>query len=149
MAFPGSEHALTHSDVWKMKGLTSSVAVVGAAAPGCLRASVFAAFGSRVRLLDVAPRILGGEDAAVSRGLGAHIVGEQAVEVVQLAAAAMRAGMPPVEQLAGLELAYPTFTSVVGLAACQVIRNLDPASPRRRRASGRPGAAEWKHGERE
>jgi hypothetical protein len=48
--------------------------------------------------------------------LVAHIVGEQAVEVVQLAAAAMRANMP-VEQHADLELAYPTFTSVVGLAA--------------------------------
>ena len=128
MAFPGSEHALTHSDVWKMKGLPSSVAVVGAAATGCQLASVFAAFGSRVRLLDVAPRILGGEDAAVSRGLGAHIVGEQAVEVVQLAAAAVRDGMP-VEQLAGRELAYPTFTSVVGLAARQIIRDLDLASP--------------------
>ncbi len=69
MGFPGSEHALTHSDVWKMKGLPPSVAVVGAAATGCQLASVFAAFGSRVRLLEVAPRILGGEDAEVSDGV--------------------------------------------------------------------------------
>src|SRR5215212_7942049 len=68
--FPGSEHALTHSDVWTMKGLPRSVAVVGGAATGCQLASVFAAFGSRVWLLDVAPRILGGEDQALSEGVG-------------------------------------------------------------------------------
>jgi pyruvate/2-oxoglutarate dehydrogenase complex dihydrolipoamide dehydrogenase (E3) component len=336
MGFPGSEHALTHSDVWTMERLPRSVVVVGAAATGCQLASVFAAFGSRVRLLDVAPRVLGGEDEAVSRGvaeafgrrgieiqtgiggierieregkklrlyyarageareleaeavvlavgwpgnvgsldldaagvetergyvtvddalrtsaphvfaagdltgrmmlvqsatyegalaaenaalgagrgyrhaivphggftdpeyagvglterqarkqvgdaecvvavvpyrdldrgvidgrpeglcklvvsrssrlvLGAHIVGEQAVEVVQLAAAAMRAGMP-VEQLADLELAYPTFTSIVGLAARRIVRELDSSSPRRP-DSGSSGAAEWEHSER-
>ncbi len=335
MEFPGSEYALTHSDVWAMKALPSSVVVVGAAATGCQLASVFAAFGSRVQLLDVAPRVLGGEDEAVSSGmaeafgrrgveiltgiggieriekqngslrlfytqqnethaletetvllavgwpgnvgslnldaanvrtergyvpgddalrtsappvfaagdltgrmmlvqsatyegalaaenaalgtgrgyrhaivphggftdpeyagvglterqardevgeadcavavvpyadldrgvidgrpegscklvvsrcsrliLGAHIVGEQAVEVVQLAAAAMRAGMP-VEQLADLELAYPTFTAIVGLAARRIVRDLDPDSPRQR-ASGRSAAAEWEHSE--
>ena len=332
LPFPGGEHALTHSDVWTMKGLPASVVVVGAAATGCQLASVFAAFGSRVYLLDTAPRILGGEDEAVSRGvaeafrrrdievltgiggierlekersrhrlfytqddevrqldseavvlavgwpgnvealnleaaggrtgrgyvpvddalrtsaphvfaagdvtgrmmlvqsatyegalaaenaalgsgrgsrhaivphggftdpeyagvgltegqareevgddcvvavvpyadldrgvidgrpegscklvvsrssrrvLGAHIVGEQAVEVVQLAAAAMGAGMR-VEQLADLELAYPTFTSIVGLAARRISRKLDPASPEQR-GHGRPGAAEWEH----
>lgn len=330
--FPGSEHALTHSEVWTMESLPSSVAVVGAAATGCQLASVFAAFGSRVRLLDTAPRILGGEDEVVSRGvaeafrrrgievltgiggiervekagrilrlfytqddevrgleaetvvlavgwpgnvealnleaagvrtgrgyvpvddslrtnaphvfaagdvtgrmmlvqsatyegalaaenaalgtdrgsrhaivphggftdpeyagvgltesqareevgddcvvaavpyadldrgvidgrpegscklvvsrstrrvLGAHIVGEQAVEVVQLAAAAMGAGMR-VEQLADLELAYPTFTSILGLAARRISRELDPDSPERR-GYERPGAAEWEH----
>ena len=334
--FPGSEHALTHSDVWTMKRLPSSVVVVGAAATGCQLASVFAAFGSRVRLLEVAPRILGGEDEVVSRGvaeaferrgieiltgiggvegiektadglrlfyahdgtsrsceagavvlavgwpgnvealnpgaagietargyvrvddalrtsaphvfaagdvtgrmmlvqsatyegtlaaenavlgdgrgyrhaivphggftdpeyasvgltereardelgdgdcavaivsyadldrgvidgrpegscklvvsrssrrvLGAHIVGEQAVEVVQLVAAAMAAGMR-VEQLADLELAYPTFTSIVGLAARRLVRELDSSSPQRP-DSGSSGAAEWEHSER-
>jgi pyruvate/2-oxoglutarate dehydrogenase complex dihydrolipoamide dehydrogenase (E3) component len=69
LPFPGSEHALTHSDVWAMKGLPRSIAVVGAAATGCQLASVFAAFGSRVWLLDVAPRILGAEDEVVSSGV--------------------------------------------------------------------------------
>jgi hypothetical protein len=77
--------------------------------------------------------------------LGAHIVGEQAVEVFQLAAAAMRAGMS-VEQLADLELAYPTFTAIVGLAARRIVRDLDPDSPHQR-ASGRSAAAEWEHSE--
>ena len=76
--------------------------------------------------------------------LGAHIFGEQAVEVVQVAAAAMRAGMT-VGQLADLELAYPTFTAVVGLAARQIVRELD-ADPAGGRASMRSGAAEWEHG---
>jgi pyruvate/2-oxoglutarate dehydrogenase complex dihydrolipoamide dehydrogenase (E3) component len=70
LGFPGSEHALTHSDVWTMESLPESVAIIGAAATGCQLASVFAAFGSRVRLLDLAPRILPGEDEDVSRVVG-------------------------------------------------------------------------------
>src|SRR5918992_542255 len=69
LPFPGSEHALTHSDVWAMKYLPRSIVVVGGAATGCQLASVFAAFGSRVWLLDVAPRILGAEDEVVSLGV--------------------------------------------------------------------------------
>ena len=75
-------------------------------------------------------------------------MGEQAVEVVQLVAAAMAAGIR-VEQLANLELAYPTFTAIIGLAARQLVRELDlvPVSPRWR-VSGRPGATEWEHNDR-
>ncbi len=57
------------------------------------------------------------------RILGAHVVGEQAVEVVQIVAAGMAADMW-VEQLAELELAYPTYTAIVGLAARQLVREL-------------------------
>jgi pyruvate/2-oxoglutarate dehydrogenase complex dihydrolipoamide dehydrogenase (E3) component len=60
---------------------------------------------------------------ATRRILGAHVVGEQAVEVVQLAAA-MMAAEQPVEWLAGLQLAYPTFTAIIGLAARQAAREL-------------------------
>jgi pyruvate/2-oxoglutarate dehydrogenase complex dihydrolipoamide dehydrogenase (E3) component len=82
------------------------------------------------------------------RVLGAHIVGEQAVEIVQLVAAAMAAGMR-VEQLADLELAYPTFTAIVGLAARRLVRdlNLVPTSPQWR-ALGSPVATEWEHSDR-
>jgi pyruvate/2-oxoglutarate dehydrogenase complex dihydrolipoamide dehydrogenase (E3) component len=66
---PGGELALTRSDVWTMGELPRSVAVVGAAAKGFQLASVFAAIGSRVSLLEVAPRILAGEDEAVSAGV--------------------------------------------------------------------------------
>ena len=67
--FPGADMALTHSDVWSLKRLPRSVVVVGAAATGCQLASIFAAFGSRVTLLDVAPRIVAAEDGMVSAAL--------------------------------------------------------------------------------
>jgi pyruvate/2-oxoglutarate dehydrogenase complex dihydrolipoamide dehydrogenase (E3) component len=77
--------------------------------------------------------------------LGAHIVGEQAVEVVQIVATAMRARMP-VEQLADVEFAYPTFTSIVGLAARRILRKLGlvAVSPRWGIPEGTIGA-EWEH----
>src|SRR5918998_4514086 len=81
LRFPGSQLALTHSDVWTMKGLPESVAVVGAAATGCQLASVFAAFGSRVQVLEVSPRILAAEDEAVSEGV-AEAFGRRGVEIV-------------------------------------------------------------------
>jgi pyruvate/2-oxoglutarate dehydrogenase complex dihydrolipoamide dehydrogenase (E3) component len=76
------------------------------------------------------------------RILGAHIVGEQALESIQLVAAGMAADMW-VEQLAELQLAYPTYTAVVGLAARRIIRQLGvmPLTPQWR-ALGRPHA-EW------
>jgi dihydrolipoamide dehydrogenase len=64
--FPGSEFALTHSDVWTLRTLPRSVAIVGAAATGCQLASIFAAFGAQTHLLDLAPRILPAEDGDVS-----------------------------------------------------------------------------------
>lgn len=78
--------------------------------------------------------------------LGAHIVGEQAVEILQLVAAGMTADLR-IEQLARLELAYPTFTAIVGVAARQLARELHvvPVDPGWR-ALGRPGAAEWERG---
>lgn len=76
-------------------------------------------------------------DRATRRILGAHIVGEQAVEVVQIAAVAMRAGMP-VDDLADVELAYPTYTAIVGLAARRALHDLEPTAQRRM-------AAEWEH----
>ncbi len=63
---PGVEHTLTHSDVWRLKALPSRIVIVGAAATGCQLATVFNTFGSEVWLFDLAPRILAGEDAAVS-----------------------------------------------------------------------------------
>lgn len=55
--------------------------------------------------------------------LGAHVVGEQAVEVMQIVAAGMVAHMK-VQTLAELAIAYPTFTAIVGLAARQIVRKL-------------------------
>jgi pyruvate/2-oxoglutarate dehydrogenase complex dihydrolipoamide dehydrogenase (E3) component len=66
LPFPGAEHALTHSDVWGMAALPRSLAVVGGAATGCQLASIFAAFGATVTVLDVGPHLLGGEDELVA-----------------------------------------------------------------------------------
>jgi len=75
--------------------------------------------------------------------LGAHIVGEQALEAIQLVAAAMAADMW-VEQLAEMELAYPTYTAIVGLAARQAVRDLGvmPLASEWR-ALGQADGAEW------
>jgi dihydrolipoamide dehydrogenase len=77
--------------------------------------------------------------------LGMHVVGEQAVEIVQIVAAGMVAGTR-IEQIADLELAYPTFTAIVGLAARQIVRELDGvtlAPQWRTLKSVHPRAAEW------
>jgi dihydrolipoamide dehydrogenase len=86
-------------------------------------------------------------DRSSRRIVGAHVVGEQAVEVVQIAAAAMAAEMP-VERLAEVEFAYPTFTSIVGLAARQVVHALRLGSEADAwEAMGRPRQAEWERRE--
>ncbi len=69
LPFPGSEYALTHSDIWSLQKLPRQVVVVGGAATGCQLASCFAAFGAHVRVLEVAPRLLMLEDEAVSHGI--------------------------------------------------------------------------------
>lgn len=66
LPFAGAELALTHSDVWSLQELPKRVAIVGGAATGCQLASVLNQFGAEVTLLDVAPRILPGEDAETS-----------------------------------------------------------------------------------
>ena len=83
------------------------------------------------------------------RVLGAHVVGEQAIEVAQIAAAAMAADMP-VDRLAEVEFAYPTFTSIVGLAARQIVHQLRlPAGEQEAwQALGRQRVAEWERRER-
>jgi pyruvate/2-oxoglutarate dehydrogenase complex dihydrolipoamide dehydrogenase (E3) component len=83
------------------------------------------------------------------RILGAHIVGEQALEAIQLIGAGMAADMW-VEQLAELELAYPTYTAIVGLAARRLVHDLGvmPLAPQWR-ALGKGHAAEWERSEAE
>jgi len=69
LPFPGADLALTYSDIWSMSALPGSMAVVGAAATGCQLASVFSDFGVRIHLLDLAPRLLPGEDEAISQAI--------------------------------------------------------------------------------
>jgi len=55
--------------------------------------------------------------------LGAHVPGEYSAETVQTVVACMAAGMS-VEQIAELQLAFPTFTEGVGMAAQKICRSL-------------------------
>ena len=85
------------------------------------------------------------------RILGAHVVGEQALEIVHMAAAGMAAGMW-VEQLADLQIAYPTYTAIIGLAARKITRQLGvvPLAPEWRSLEKRQPhkslRAEWELG---
>ena len=53
--------------------------------------------------------------------LGGHVIGEYSAETVQTVAAAMAGGMT-VEQVAEMQLAYPTFTEGVSMAAHKICR---------------------------
>lgn len=56
--------------------------------------------------------------------LGCHVVGERAVEIVQVAAIAISAGMR-VDELARVPLAFPTYTGNLAYAAAAAARQLD------------------------
>jgi pyruvate/2-oxoglutarate dehydrogenase complex dihydrolipoamide dehydrogenase (E3) component len=62
-------------------------------------------------------------DRSSRRILGCHIVGERAVEVVQMAAIAMTAAMT-VDTVARIPLSFPTYANVFGRAALRAIREL-------------------------
>jgi pyruvate/2-oxoglutarate dehydrogenase complex dihydrolipoamide dehydrogenase (E3) component len=55
--------------------------------------------------------------------LGCHVVGERAVDTVQLVTAGMAAGLT-VDRLADLPLSFPTYGAVVGWAAYEIVRQL-------------------------
>jgi pyruvate/2-oxoglutarate dehydrogenase complex dihydrolipoamide dehydrogenase (E3) component len=55
--------------------------------------------------------------------LGAHVLGEYSAETVQTVAACMAAGLS-VEKVAELQLAFPTFTEAVSMAAQKICRTL-------------------------
>ena len=77
------------------------------------------------------------------RVLGAHIIGEQAVEIIQILAVSMVGDML-VEQLAEMEFSYPTYTAIVGLTARRAVYELGvmPLAPQWR-ALGKSVVAEW------
>lgn len=69
LPIPGGELALSHHDVWTLDSIPPRLAIIGAAATGSQLASIFNAFGAQVHLLELAPRILPGEDEAISAAL--------------------------------------------------------------------------------
>ncbi|MGH7794928.1 MAG: dihydrolipoyl dehydrogenase family protein [Candidatus Binatia bacterium] len=56
--------------------------------------------------------------------LGCHVVGERAVEITQVAAIAMAAGMR-VDELAQVPLSFPTYTGILGRVAASATRQLN------------------------
>lgn len=60
------------------------------------------------------------------RILGCHVVGERAVEITQVAAVAMSAGMR-VDELARVPLSYPTYAGILARAAEAAANQLNPA----------------------
>ncbi|MFL5606188.1 MAG: dihydrolipoyl dehydrogenase family protein, partial [Gemmatimonadaceae bacterium] len=57
--------------------------------------------------------------------LGCHVVGERAVEIVQVAAIAMSAEMG-VRAIARIPLSFPTYTGILGRAAGRALEELEP-----------------------
>ncbi len=74
LPIPGIEHTVTHSDAWSLKEIPESMIIIGSGATGAQVASIFNAFGTRVSLFEIAPRILMTEDVDVSTAVrGAFI----------------------------------------------------------------------------
>lgn len=61
--------------------------------------------------------------------LGAHVLGSYSAEVIQVAATCMEAEME-ITAIAELELAFPTFTEAIGMAAQRICRKLRLESTR-------------------
>ena len=63
-------------------------------------------------------------DRATRTILGCHVVGERAVDIVQVAAIAIAAGMR-VDDLAQVPLSFPTYAGILGRAAASAARQLN------------------------
>lgn len=66
-------------------------------------------------------------DRGSSTILGCHVVGERAVELVQVVAIAIAAGMR-LHDLVHLPLSFPTYAGILGRAAYRATRQLDPSA---------------------
>ena len=71
LPLPGFELTATHSDAWSLAAVPPSMLVIGGGATGVQVASIFNAFGARVRLFQAGPRILPTEDEEVSAAVAA------------------------------------------------------------------------------
>lgn len=63
-------------------------------------------------------------DRPTHKILGCHVVGERAVEITQVAAIAIAAGMP-VDDLARIPLSFPTYAGILGRVAASAARQLN------------------------
>ncbi len=67
-------------------------------------------------------------DRSTARILGCHLVGDRAVDIVQLAAVAMAGGMT-VRELAHVPLSFPTYAGILQRAAASAARTLNLPVP--------------------
>jgi pyruvate/2-oxoglutarate dehydrogenase complex dihydrolipoamide dehydrogenase (E3) component len=63
-------------------------------------------------------------DRATHKILGCHVVGERAVEITQVAAVAITAGMR-IDEFARIPLSFPTYAGILGRVAASVTRQLN------------------------
>jgi pyruvate/2-oxoglutarate dehydrogenase complex dihydrolipoamide dehydrogenase (E3) component len=63
-------------------------------------------------------------DVATAQLLGCHIVGDRAVDIVQIVSVAMSAGMRRVDEIARLPVSFPTYAEIVVQAAAQAAMQL-------------------------
>jgi pyruvate/2-oxoglutarate dehydrogenase complex dihydrolipoamide dehydrogenase (E3) component len=86
--------ALTSDNVWNLQSLPQRLVVMGAGPIGCELAQSFARLGSRVTLIDMAPRILPKEDADVAELIAATLRGEGVTVLTAHPAVRCEAGTP-------------------------------------------------------
>ena len=133
LAFPGAELAMSYHDVWNLAELPRSIAIVGASSTGVQLASVLASFGSRVTLLELAPRILPGEDETVSAALSAAFAargvqiraGIGGVEGIERRGRSLQLGVRQGDQRENL--AFDAVVTAVGWPGNLEALNLDAA----------------------
>jgi pyruvate/2-oxoglutarate dehydrogenase complex dihydrolipoamide dehydrogenase (E3) component len=130
---PGFDLTATHSDAWDLSSVPPSLLVIGAGATGVQVASIFNAFGSRVHLVEIAPRILMSEDHEVSGAVRAALTAS-GVRVVEDAGTIDRfepcaAGVRLIYSAGGGQRSIDAALAVVaaGWAAATAGLNLDRA----------------------
>jgi pyruvate/2-oxoglutarate dehydrogenase complex dihydrolipoamide dehydrogenase (E3) component len=74
-------------------------------------------------------------DRATYKILGCHVVGERAIEITQVAAIAIAAGMR-VDELAHVPLSFPTYAGILGRVAASATRQLNLKMVLARRPGG-------------
>jgi pyruvate/2-oxoglutarate dehydrogenase complex dihydrolipoamide dehydrogenase (E3) component len=82
LSVPGAQLVASHSDAWSLTSVPQSMLVIGAGATGLQVASVFNAFGTKVKLFHDGPRIVPTEDEDVSSAVAVAIV-EAGIEVCE------------------------------------------------------------------
>jgi pyruvate/2-oxoglutarate dehydrogenase complex dihydrolipoamide dehydrogenase (E3) component len=63
-------------------------------------------------------------DSSTGTILGAHVLGSYSAEVIQVAATCIAAGLK-IDRVSEMEMAFPTFTEAIGMAARRIVRRLN------------------------